>query len=49
MIKLLSLSLVALGLAYADQTKVSSGDRGQSVEITRNGSLPSTKGPAENQ
>lgn len=47
MIKLLSLSLLALGLAYADQTKVSSGDRGQSVEITRNGSLPSAKGPAE--
>jgi quercetin dioxygenase-like cupin family protein len=48
MIKLLSLSLLALGLAYTHQTKVSSGDRVQSVEITRNGSQPSTKGPAEN-
>jgi quercetin dioxygenase-like cupin family protein len=42
-----SLSLLALVLAHADQTAVSSGDGAQSVEITRNGSQPSTKGPAE--
>ena len=48
MIKLLSLTLIALWLAPADQTKASFGGQGQSVEITRNGSLPSTMGPAEN-
>jgi quercetin dioxygenase-like cupin family protein len=47
MTKLLSLTLLTLGLAHADQPKVSSGGREQSVEITRNGSRPSTRGPAE--
>jgi hypothetical protein len=48
MIKLLSLTLLTLGLGHADQAQVSSGNRERSVEITRNGSLPSTRGPAEN-
>jgi quercetin dioxygenase-like cupin family protein len=43
----LSLSLLALVLAQADQAKVSSGDDAQTVEITRNGSQASTRGPAE--
>jgi quercetin dioxygenase-like cupin family protein len=43
-----SLSLLALVLAHADQTAVSSGHGAEAVEITRNGSQPSTKGPAEN-
>jgi quercetin dioxygenase-like cupin family protein len=42
-----SLSLLALALTSADQTRASSEDQGQGVEITRNGSQPSTKGPAE--
>jgi quercetin dioxygenase-like cupin family protein len=42
-----SLSLLALALISADQTRASSEDQGQGVEITRNGSQPSTKGPAE--
>jgi hypothetical protein len=43
-----SFSLLALVLAHAEQPRVSSGDAAQAVEITRNGSQPSTKGPAEN-
>lgn len=43
----ISLSLFALGLTQAGQTQVSSGDRSQVVEITRNGSQPSTEGPSE--
>jgi quercetin dioxygenase-like cupin family protein len=40
-------SLLALGLAQAGHTQVSSGDRPQSVEITRSGSQPSTEGSAD--
>jgi quercetin dioxygenase-like cupin family protein len=43
----MSLSLFALVLSQADQAKVSSGDGAQTVEITRNGSQASTRGPAE--
>jgi quercetin dioxygenase-like cupin family protein len=42
-----SLSLLALALTSADQTRASPEDQEQGVEITRNGSQPSTKGPAE--
>jgi quercetin dioxygenase-like cupin family protein len=42
-----SLALLALVLAKADQTMASSGGANE-LEITRNGSQPSTKGPAEN-
>jgi quercetin dioxygenase-like cupin family protein len=42
-----SLSLLALALTSADQTSASSEDQGRGVEITRNGSQPSTKGPPE--
>jgi quercetin dioxygenase-like cupin family protein len=42
-----SLALLALGLAKADQTTGSSGSA-PGLEITRNGSQPSAKGPAEN-
>jgi quercetin dioxygenase-like cupin family protein len=41
------LALLALAPAYADQAKAPSGDGAQTVEITRSGSLPSAKGPAE--
>lgn len=40
-------SLLALGFAQAGHTQVLSGDHPQSVEITRNGSQPSTEGPAD--
>jgi quercetin dioxygenase-like cupin family protein len=43
-----SLSLLAPVLAHATQTGLSSAERAQTVEITRNGSQPSSKGPAEN-
>lgn len=43
----MSVSLLALGLAYAGQTQVSFGDGAQTVQITRNGSQPSTEGQAE--
>jgi hypothetical protein len=43
-----SLSLLALVLGPGEQTPAQSGDPAQPVEITRNGSHPSTKGPAEN-
>jgi quercetin dioxygenase-like cupin family protein len=48
MIKLHALSLLALVLAGADQTGVASVTGTQAVEIIRNGSQPSTRGPAEN-
>ncbi len=41
------LSLLALALAHADQARLSAG-HAQTVEIVRNGSQPSIKGPAEN-
>jgi quercetin dioxygenase-like cupin family protein len=43
----ISLPLLALALAQASQTTVSSGDVAKTIEITRNGSQPSRKGPAE--
>lgn len=43
----LAFSLLALGLAQAGHTQVSPGDRPQTVEITRNGSQPSTEGSAD--
>ncbi|MBD2540532.1 cupin domain-containing protein [Coleofasciculus sp. FACHB-SPT36] len=46
-IPVMAFSLLALGFAQAGHTQVSSGDRPQSVEITRNGSQPSTEGAAE--
>jgi quercetin dioxygenase-like cupin family protein len=48
MIKLLSLTVIVLWLAPADQTQVPPASQGQSIEISRNGSQPSTRGPAEN-
>lgn len=42
-----SFSLFALGLAQAGQTQVLSSDGTQTVQIERNGSQPSQKGPAE--
>src|SRR4028118_468794 len=44
----MSVLLLILGLAHAGQTQVPSGDGIQTVQITRNGSQPSQKGPAEN-
>lgn len=46
-IPVLTFSLLALGFAQAGHTQVASGDRPQSVEITRNGSQPSTEGSAD--
>jgi quercetin dioxygenase-like cupin family protein len=43
----MSLSLLTLAPAHADQAKVSSSDGAQTVEIMRSGSQPSAKGPAE--
>lgn len=43
----MSVFLLASALAHAGQTKVSSGDGAQTLEITRNGSQPSQRGPAE--
>jgi quercetin dioxygenase-like cupin family protein len=43
----MSLSLFALVRSQAGQAKVSSGDGAQTVEIMRNGSQASTRGPAE--
>src|SRR5687768_778506 len=43
----MSLSLFALVLSQSDQAKVSSGDGAQTVDITRNGSQASTRGPAK--
>ena len=43
----MSLSLLALALAHAGQTKASSGNGGKTIEITRSGSQPSSKGSAE--
>ncbi len=45
---IVSFSLLALALAHAGQTQVSSGKDTRTVEIARNGSQPSTRGPAEN-
>ena len=45
---IVSFSLLALALAHAGQTQVSSGNGTRTVEIARNGSQPSTRGPAEN-
>lgn len=45
---IMSFSLLALVHAQAGQTQVPSGGRAQTVEVRRNGSQPSTKGPAEN-
>jgi quercetin dioxygenase-like cupin family protein len=46
-IPVMTFSLLALGFAQAGHTQVSSGDRPQTVEITRNGSQPSTEGAAD--
>jgi quercetin dioxygenase-like cupin family protein len=46
-IPVMAFSLLALGLAQAGHTQVSSGDHSQSVEIMRNGSQPSTEGSAD--
>lgn len=43
----MAFSLLALGFAQAGHTQVSSGDRLQKVEITRNGLQPSTEGSAD--
>lgn len=43
----MAFSLFALGLPQAGHTQNSSNDRPQTVEITRNGSQPSTEGSAE--
>ncbi|MBF2025596.1 MAG: cupin domain-containing protein [Oscillatoriales cyanobacterium C42_A2020_001] len=40
-------SLFALGFAQAGHTQVSSGDRPQSIEITRNGSQSPTEGSSD--
>lgn len=45
---IVSFSLLALALAHAGQTQVTSGNDTRTVEIARNGSQPSTKGSAEN-
>lgn len=45
---IMSFSLLALTLAHAGQTQVSSGNGTQTLEIARNGSQPSTRGPAKN-
>jgi quercetin dioxygenase-like cupin family protein len=45
---IVSFSLLALALARADQTQVSSGNSTRTGEIARNGSQPSTRGAAEN-
>lgn len=45
---IVSFSLLALALAHAGQTQVSSGNGARTVEIAQNGSQPSTRGPAEN-
>jgi quercetin dioxygenase-like cupin family protein len=47
-ISMTSLALLALVLAKADQTAGISGGNADGLEITRNGSQPSSKGPAEN-
>ena len=44
----MAFSLLALGFPQAGHTQASSGDRAQTVEITRNGSQSSTAGSAEN-
>ncbi|WP_289500506.1 hypothetical protein [Gloeocapsopsis sp. IPPAS B-1203] len=44
----MAFSLLTLGFAQAGHTQILSGDRPQSVEITRHGSQPSTEGSAEN-
>lgn len=43
----ISFSLLALGFTYSGQTQVPSGDRPQTVEITRSGSQPSVEESAE--
>ncbi len=43
----MAFSLLTLGFAQAGHTQVSPGDRPQTVEITRNGSQPSTEGSAD--
>ena len=45
---IVSFSLLASALAHAGQTQVSSGNGTRTVESARNGSQPSTRGPAEN-
>jgi quercetin dioxygenase-like cupin family protein len=42
-----SFSLLTLGFAQVGQTQVSSDNSVQTVEITRNGSQPSTEGPTD--
>jgi len=44
---IVSLSLLALVPAHADQAKTSASDSAQTVEITRSGSRPSSQGSAE--
>jgi 4-carboxymuconolactone decarboxylase len=44
----MSVPLLVLGLAHAGQAQVPSSDGIQTVQITRKGSQPSRKGPAEN-
>jgi hypothetical protein len=46
-IPVMAFSLLALGFAQAGHTQVSSGDRPQTVEITRSGSQPATEGSAD--
>ncbi len=41
------LSMLAMAFARSEQAKDASGNSAQTVEVTRNGSQPSTKGPAE--
>lgn len=48
MMPVMAFSLLALGFVQAGHTQASSGDRAQTVEITRNGSQSSTAGSAEN-
>lgn len=46
-IPVMTFSLLTLGFAKAGHTQGSPGDRSQTVEITRNGSQPSTEGSAD--
>ncbi len=46
-VPVMTFSLLALGFAQVGNTQGSSGDRAQTVEITRNGSQPPTEGSAD--
>ena len=43
-----SSSLLTSGLSFVEQAQAPSSNNAQTVEVRRNGSQPSTKGPAEN-